>query len=272
MIKPKTMYECPGTGKLYDTREKALKAQRSFRAAVKKKENEEKEKQELEQCVNFVRLNARSPGEAWDMVVQRSLDIWGVRIDPGCHLSFAKSPHFSKFECRFTCSAEIADKSKFDRYQKIFMKKRIHFIDDLDDFINLTNKGFKSWGGGRIAVDNTNSKSATLELDIANFPIIESNWRVVQDQRKLIEDDKNRKRALAHAFHNKITNLEEVNSLGRDIARLNFIVKELTRKRDEIVEHNLDKFRVMLEKSIPPVEIDHELSDLFESVETSARY
>jgi hypothetical protein len=265
------MYECPGTGKLYDTREKAL-AQRSFRAAVKRKENEEKEKQELEQCVNFVRLNARSPGEAWDMVVQRSLDIWGVRIDPYCGLSFIKSAHLNKFECRFTCSAEIADDLKYSRYLEVFRKGITSFINDLDDFINLTNKGFNLWGGGMIVKDNTNSKSATLELDIADFPIIESNWEVFQDQRKFIEDDKNRKRALAYAFHNEITKLEEVNSLGRDIARLNFIVKELTRKRDEIVEHNLDKFRVMLEKSIPPVEIDHELNDLFESVETSARY
>jgi hypothetical protein len=268
MIKTKTMYECPGTGKLYDTREKALKAQRTYRAAVKRKEEEEREKQELEQCVNFVRLNAKSPGEAWDMAVQRSLDIWGVRINPNCELSFTKSLHFDKFVCRFKCSAEIADDLKYSRYLKTFTKGRTRFINDLDYFIHLTNKGLKIWGGGTILKEETKIvHAASLELEIVNFPIIKSNWKVFQDQKKLIEDDKNRKRALALAFHIKINNLEEVNSLGRDIARLNFLVKELTRKRDDIVEHNLAKFKVLLEKSIAPVEIDHELHYLYDGVE-----
>jgi hypothetical protein len=272
MIKTKVMYECPGTGKLYDTQEQALKAQRTFRAAVKKKEKQDREKQELEQCVNFVRLNARSPGEAWDMAIQRSLDIWGVSITYPCDVNFTKSNCFNGFESRFNCSAQVIDESKYARYHKVFMKNRTCFVNDLDDFINHTNKGFTFWGGGSIKENNKYDKSSTLRLDMVNFPAIESNWKVILEQRKLIERYKNRKRALANSFHALIHELEEVQTLNKDIVRLDFILKGLVGKRDNIVDHNMAEFRVLLDKSIPLVGIDHELNQLFESVKINVLY
>jgi hypothetical protein len=267
MIEPVTLYKCPETGKLFDTAKKAENSAKSHRAKVKreekKKQQEQEDAKEKEFRRNYIRLNAVSPENAIELLLEKSEEFWGISliVRRVCKVTYEKTYKYFSFGF-LEIEGKIVDSALYEKYYK--SNTRGYFYHGISDFLGFLQ--FET-GSGNPGQFNEYPFRMDLRIPEEKFLVIKSNFdNVSRDRSKLSEFDKNREIARQSACRLSYY-LPEYEKLSLLVNNLNSLIEHAHGKMGEIISYNSSQYVKLWESVNPAPQVNSDLLSLFENVD-----
>jgi hypothetical protein len=261
-----TQYKCPETGKLWPTEKQARDCAARAKVRQKKKEKELKEKQkafaEKEYRRNYIRLNAKSPSHAIELLISKSEEFWGIKFtvkDPARRWIKTTAP-LTCLSCgRIDLWGEIVDVETFEKYFR--SKESYVCISDFMEYIE-----FRTGSGANGRFDSHNF-SMDIYIRLRDFPLIKENYQIVTAERKKIQNRTILKTHARSLAYNLSTEQPEYRRMHTLLDKLHKLMDKLDLKMTTFSNNFVDRYiNEFWEGANPPPQINENLQQLFSDV------
>lgn len=271
MIEVVTQYKCPVTGKLWPTEKQAKDCAARARARAKKKLAEEEEAKKLaeekEFRRNFVRLNAKSPSHAFELLLSKSEEFWGIKFEipelaEGLYWCTRSRDNEKLFSgSSVIIKAKVTDTELLEKnYRRLVSYWRL----SISDFLNFI--GFET-GSGNPGDFDVNSFRMNMYIPFERFPLINTNFKLVKSDRdKLYQRHNHRNEVFRMA---RVTALEqpECQEMQDILNNLNNLRGDLGDKIESYVRIFVDRYVTEFWDKVNPVpSVNSELQEMFSNV------
>lgn len=270
MIEVVTRYKCPVTGKLWPTEKQARDCAARARAREKKKLAEEEQKKKLSEEKefrrNFVRLNAKSPAHAIELLLSKSEEFWGIKFE---------IPELAGglYWCTNMDNEKLCSGSTMIFKVKVtdteLLKKNYHTLGSywrpsISNFLNFI--GFETGSGNPGEFDGNNFRM-NMYIPFERFPVINTNFKLFKSDRdKLSQRQDHRKRAYNMA---KVTAAEqpECQEMQHVLTSLDYLRNKLNSKKQKYIDNFATKYVTEFwDKVNPKPSVNSELQEMFSNV------
>jgi hypothetical protein len=239
------MYRCKHTGNVFDTRQKALSSERRFKAKEKKRLEEQQQQAVFQEQRSWIANNARHPSEAVNMLVNKSLEFWGISLTVTGRFS-TNSSRGDSLSGQFKISGSIVDKDKC----KLVYNPSGHFNSISDVLFRKGFIGFKS-GSGCPGIFDQYSFRMDLRLMLDSFPLIKENYERYKAEKKkqtIYITEKEKALLLSKTIARKTKEYSEITS---HILELRVVLNKLQDSLSEVEHYHSRKFMELWHKANP---------------------
>lgn len=266
MIEVVTQYKCPVTGLLWSTEKQAKNCATRARARAKKKLAEEEEAkklaEEMEFRRNFVRLNAKSPSHAFELLLSKSEEFWGIKfeLEEELHWFMTKNEVGLASTSHLVIKAKVTDTKIFTRYYQV-VKYCIPSISDFLEFIGFVT------GSGTPGNFNSSRFKMSVYIPFENFPTIDTNFKLVKSDRDKLSQRHNHRNEVFRMA--RVTALEqpECQEMQDILNNLNNLRGDLGDKVESYVRIFVDRYVTEFWDKVNPVpSVNSELQEMFSNV------
>lgn len=266
-IKAVTVYQIPGSDKLYkseDLAAKAMKAAKQREAREKRKrEREEEERRVREEQRNYVRLNAVSPSHALQLVAEKAKEYWGlevvvVRGASRKRIVVKNGEEFINLE-----SVEISLSDPSGNGLKKLGVVRGGFSISIEEILFRSGfSGFYAEGGFRGRCGEYNMEMY-LSLRMDEFPLIKEKYEEWKRQKERESEYMKRMQRLGLAAG--LLAAQDPSCIRADeLLKYYEDCLDIARtRRDNIYSSYRRGLQKLFEVSEPPVKVDKELEEQF---------
>lgn len=270
MIEVVTQYKCPVTGKLWPTQKQAKDCAARARARAKKKLAEEEQTKKLSEerefRRNFVRLNAKSPAHAIELLLSKSEEFWGIKFE---------IPELAGglYWCTSRDNENLCSGSSVIIKVKVtdtgLLKKNYSALEHLwrpsiSDFLNFI--GFETGSGIPGNFGGTNFRT-NIYIPFERFPLINTNFKLMKSDRdKLFRRNTHRNEVIRLA---KVTASEqpECQEMQHVLTSLDDLINDLHSKRQNYIDNFATKYVTEFWDKVNPVPtVNSELQEMFSNV------
>jgi hypothetical protein len=270
MIEVITSYKCPVTGKLWPTEKQAKDCAARARARAKKKLAEEEEAKKLSEEKefrrNFVRLNAKSPAHAFELLLSKSEEFWGIEFEipelaGGSYWNTTKDNQKLCSGSIVIIKAEVTDTGLF---KKNYRALGGLWTPGISDFLNFI--GFET-GSGNPGDFSGSSFRMNIYIPFDRFPVINTNFKLMKSDRdKLSQRHNHRNQVLCMA---KATASEqpECQEMQHILTSLDELRGDLRSKQQNYIDNFANKYVTEFWDKVNPVPtVNSELQEMFSNV------
>lgn len=249
-----SMFKCPETGKLFPTLAEARKSARAVRKEREKAEETERKK-------DYIRLNASTPREVVDLLVEKSLEFWGVKLEInslwthrciGDRINFSidLKAHSTKSRGWMNISHCRIRGSISDTYTKDLIQYGFNGF-------NLSNTRF------HYRVNSFTTSKIELSIKISDFPLISEKHNKYEEQGRnlsLWQSSFFAARLLGNAIARQSV---EVSKLSELIEYHEKCAQRYKEVQNNLYGHYDKEVTTPWESKNPAPEIDQELKEMF---------
>lgn len=270
MIEVVTQYKCPVTGKLWPTEKQAKDCAARARARAKKKIAEEKEAKKLSEEKefrrNFVRLNAKSPAHAIELLLSKSEEFWGIKFEIP-ELAGGLCWFMSRDETMLCLNSNLIVRGKVtdtELLEKNYRTLGGYWRSGISDFLNFI--GFET-GSGNPGDFEGNNFRMNIYIPFERFPVINTNFKLLKSDRdKLSQRNSHRNRVYDMA---KVTALQqpECQEMQHVLTSLDELRNDLRIKQQDYIDNFSRKYVTEFWDKVNPVPtVNSELQEMFSNV------
>lgn len=275
MIEVVTQYKCPVTGELWPTEKQAKNCAARARARAKKKLAEEEQTKKLSEerefRRNFVRLNAKSPAHAIELLLSKSEEFWGIRFEiprlavPGV---LAQSLYWHTDASNEKCASSVviieAKVTDTELLKKNYTGIERFRRPSISNFLNFI--GFETGSGNPGNFDGTNFRM-NIYIPFERFPLINTNFKLLKSDRDKLRRRNTHRNEVFSMAQNTASEQPECQEMQHVLTSLNDLLSDLRSKQQNYINNFATKYVTEFwDKVNPEPTVNSELQELFSDV------
>lgn len=267
MIEVVTQYKCPVTGKLWPTKKQAKDCAARARARAKKKLAEEEQKKKLSEerefRRNFVRLNAKSPAHAFELLLSKSEEFWGIRFE----LAGGSYWCTSRDDKELCSGSSVIIKAKVtdtELLKKNYCALAGPWRPNISNFLNFI--GFETGSGSPGDFDGNNFRM-NMYIPFERFPLINTNFKLYKSDRDKLSRRNTHRNEVFVTAKKTAAEQPECQEMQHVLTSLDDLRNDLLSKQQSYIYNFAEKYVTEFWDKVNPVPtVNSELHEMFSNV------